>query len=119
MARSGCDCFNVSWQTLGLETSSANLTLHIFRASIGLLAFLVAGLAYKRLVLGQRGLDQLPVVPFAERVVEAVSFVKDMVLIVVLTTWDKLSGMVHRLTGRRGGGFRGEMADFHVSRRIC
>lgn len=73
-------------------------------AVVGSIVALLATVAYKRFAQGQRGVDQLPALGLVS---EGFEFVKDMVLIVTLTVWDKVSGLFHRVTGRRGGGFRG------------
>jgi hypothetical protein len=64
------------------------------------------GVAYKRLVLHKQGMDMFPnVVPAP--LVDGLLFVKDMALVSVLTVWESVSSLVARVTGRRGGGFRG------------
>lgn len=74
-----------------------------------LLAVYFAGFViFNRFVLKKRGKEQLP--PMGPTIIDAWSFVKDMVIIGSVTVMDKVKSLFGR---SRSGGFQGLPSDSH------
>ena len=80
--------------------------LSIYRVILILGVYFGGFLLYNRFVLKKRGKEQLP--PMGPTIVDAWSFIKDMVIIGGVTIADKVKGVLGR---SRPGGFQGLPTD--------